>query len=480
MKLRQAAAAILLAPALPALAAGAANAPGAPSVAIETYSLDNGMKVILSEDHAFPVIGYAITYGVGSRAEAPGRSGFAHLFEHMMFQGTPTVGKGEFFKYIENNGGVLNGSTHVDYTNYYAELPSHRLEMALWLESDRMRSLAITADNLKNQQEAVKEEKRLGIDNQPYAGALVTDLSEAAFRNRANSHSTIGSFDDLNAATVDDVASFFRTYYAPNNATLVVAGDFDPAEAKKLVAKYFGDIPKQPRPEAIDTTEPASTAEIRKVVKDPLAPAPAVVVTWRGPERGTRDYYALAILERVLYKGTSSRLYQGLVKGKEVVVQLQGDMGIPNGDYTDYRSPGLMGLFAIYKPSIDADGMVAAVQSEVDRIVKDGVPSEEMERAKVQFRAAAVSALAGTLERTIGLGVYAAVDGDPSRLTSDLPRFLSVTSAEIQKAAAKYLVPSNRVVVEIRPSPEAAASPAAGGKKSDAMDTGTRKEGNRR
>jgi len=447
--------------ALPCLAAAPASS--MPSLPITTFSLPNGMKVVLSEDHAFPVIAYAITYDVGARREVPGRSGFAHLFEHMMYQGSANVGKGEYFKHVESNGGVFNGSTHVDYTNYYAELPAHRLELALWLESDRMRALAINAENLKNQQEAVKEEKRLGIDNQPYAGALVMDLSDIAFKNFANRHSTIGSFDDLNAASVEDVAGFFKTYYAPNNATLVLTGDLDSAEAKKLVTKYFGSIARQPEPAPVETAEPAQTTEVRKVVKDQQAPAPGIVVAWRGPERGTRDYYALAILEHVLYSGTSSRLYQGLVKGKEVVVSLQGDMGFPNGNYLDYRSPALVGVFAIYKPSIDAKGLVATIQEEVDRIVKEGVPAAELDRAKVQFRSDAVRTLTGALRRAVNLGVYAVIDHDASRLTGDFPQFQQVTSAEIQQAASRFLVPGNRVVVEIEPAPEAAPPAATAG-----------------
>jgi predicted Zn-dependent peptidase len=455
------AAAVVLAAAL-SPAQAAPSGPSLPVIPLSTYALDNGMKVVLSEDHAFPVIATSIDYGVGSRAEARGRSGFAHLFEHMMYQGTPNVGKGEYFKYVEGNGGVFNGSTHVDYTNYYAELPAHRLALAIWLEADRMRSLSINAENLKNQQEAVKEEKRLSFDNQPYASALVSDLGEIAFKNYANRHSGIGSFDDLNAASVADVASFFKTYYAPNNATFVLVGDFDPAEARRLIQEQFGSIPRQPASGPVDTSEPTASAEVHKLVKDAHAPAPGVVVSWRGPARGSRDYYALAILEKVLFDGTSSRLYQDLVKGKEIALSLQGDMGIFNGDFTEYRSPGLYGLFVIYKPATDANGIVGAVQGEVDRIAKEGVPAEELGRAKVQFRSQVVRTLTGTLERAVNLGIYAVVDGDPAKLTADLVKFLDVTSADIQKAASAYLVPSNRVVLEIQPAPDGGAAPSTG------------------
>jgi len=445
--------AALLAAAPVTLALPAATGSAVPSVPLTTFTLDNGLKVVLSEDHAFPVIAYSIDYAVGSRAEPRGRSGFAHLFEHMMFQGTPNVGKGEYFKYVESNGGIFNGSTHEDYTNYYAEFPAHRLELAIWLEADRMRSLAINAENLRNQQEAVKEEKRQFIDNQAYADAFANQLTDLAFKNYANQHSTIGSFDDLNAASVKDVQDFFTTYYAPNNATLVLVGDFDPDEARRLVTREFGSIPRQPAPTAVDSTEPPSSGEVRRVVRDAQAPTPGVLVAWRGPARGSTDYYALAVLEGILFDGSSSRLYQDLVKGREVAVAIQGDMGLPGGDYVEYRSPGLFGLFVTYKPSIDARGIVGAVRSEIDRIAKEGVPADELARAKVQFRSQVVRGLASTLDRATRLGIYAAVDGDASRMTADIPRFLGVSSADIRKAAAQFLVESNRVVIEVQPAP---------------------------
>jgi predicted Zn-dependent peptidase len=437
--------------------AGAATAAedaraGLPKIPIETFTLPNGLNIVLSEDHAFPVVAYSLTYGVGSRAEIEGRSGFAHLFEHMMYQGSANVAKGEYFKHVESNGGVFNGQTHVDYTNYYAELPAHKLELALWLEADRMRSLAITAENLANQQEAVKEEKRLGLDNQPYASALVVSLYETAFTRHANRHSVIGSFDDLNAASVEDVAAFFKTYYAPNNAVLTLVGDFERAEARSLVEKHFGGIPSQPRPPAVETSEPPSTAEKRITVQDAHAPSPGLVVGWRGPDRGSRDYYALGILEPILYDGASSRLYQSLVKGKEVAVAIQGSMGFPLGTYADYRSPALMALFVIYKPSVDASALTGLVQEEVDRIAKNGVPADEIARAKVKFRSTVFRGLTGTLERAISLGTYARLDGDPRRLTEDLARFLDVTPAEIREAASRFLTTSNRIVVDIQPA----------------------------
>jgi zinc protease len=225
-------------------------------IPIEKYTLSNGMRVIISPDRSVPVVTVYLIYGVGARDEERGRTGFAHLFEHMMFQGSENAPKGMHFKLVESNGGSLNGSTHPDYTDYFEVLPSNKLALGLWLEADRMRALAINEANLDNQKEAVKQERRLSFDNQPYATAVVDRWPELAFRNWQNSHSLIGSFEDLNAATVEDVARFFRTHYAPNNAVLVIAGDVETEEARRLVEEHFGDIPPQPRPDAPDLSEP--------------------------------------------------------------------------------------------------------------------------------------------------------------------------------------------------------------------------------
>ena len=229
------------------------------TVPFEKYKLKNGLRVVLSQDNAVPVVAVYLTYGVGARSEEKGRTGFAHLFEHMMFEGSANVPKGAHFKFVESNGGAMNGSTHADLTDYFEVLPSNKLPVALWLESDRMRSLAITPENLANQKEAVKQERRLSFDNQPYNTAIIDRWPDVAFRNWQSSHSLIGSFEDLNAASVEDVARFFKTYYAPNNAVLAVAGDIRIAEAKKLIDTYFSDIPAQPQPKNPDMTEPPQT-----------------------------------------------------------------------------------------------------------------------------------------------------------------------------------------------------------------------------
>src|SRR5438309_4518147 len=237
-------------------------------VPFEKYTLKNGMRVILSQDNIVPVVAVYITYNVGSRSEEKGRTGFAHLFEHMMFQGSANAPKSVHFQTVEANGGSLNGSTHPDFTDYFELLPSNKLAVGLWLESDRMRSLASNDANLTNQKEAVKEERRLSFDNRPYNTAIVDVWPQLAFQNWQSSHSLIGSFEDLNAASVDDVAKFFKTYYAPNNAVMVIVGDIQIPAAKKLIEDYFGDIPAQPKPERPDLSEPADPKARSEVYHD--------------------------------------------------------------------------------------------------------------------------------------------------------------------------------------------------------------------
>ena len=253
-----------------------------PPTAIKQFTLANGLRVILCEDHVSPVVSVALYYDVGSRNEKTGRTGFAHLFEHMMFQGSENVPKAAHFQYIFNAGGTMNGTTSTERTNYFETLPASHLPLALWLESDRMRSLKVTQENLDNQRNAVQEEKRLRYDNQPYVNAFLR-INELIFKNPANAHSTIGSMEDLDAATIDDVQEFFRIYYAPNNAVLTIAGDFEEQEALTLVRHYFESIPSQPTPPPVDVSEPEDVAQTQEIFYDKLAPAPAFVLGWKIP-----------------------------------------------------------------------------------------------------------------------------------------------------------------------------------------------------
>ena len=313
-----------------------------PPTPIEQFTLPNGLRVILNQDQAVPVVSVAVYYDVGSRNERHGRTGFAHLFEHMMFQGSENVPKAAHFQYIFNAGGTMNGTTSTERTNYFETLPANHLPLALWLESDRMRSLKVTQENLDNQRNAVQEEKRLRYDNQPYVNAFLR-INELIFNNPANAHSTIGSMEDLDDATINDVREFFRIFYAPNNAVLSVAGDFEGSEARSLIEKYFSDIPRQPDPPAVDVSETDEVAVREEIFLDKLAPAPAFVLGWKIPARRTPEFYAISLAGELLFEGDSSRLYQKLVKGDESVVSIQGGLD-------ERRGPSALYVFALPKP----------------------------------------------------------------------------------------------------------------------------------
>ncbi|HEU4768259.1 MAG TPA: insulinase family protein [Pyrinomonadaceae bacterium] len=428
-----------------------------PPTSIEELTLDNGLRVVFSQDHAIPVVSIAVYYDVGSRNEKEGRTGFAHLFEHMMFQGSENVPKAAHFQYIFNAGGTMNGTTSTERTNYFETLPSNYLPLALWLESDRMRSLKVTQENLDNQRNAVQEEKRLRYDNQPYVNAFLR-MNELIFSNPANSHSTIGSMEDLDAATIDDVREFFRIYYAPNNAVLSIVGDFDIAEARALVEKYFSNIPAQPLPPPVDVTEPEAVAVPSEEFPDPLAPAPAFVLGWKIPARRTRDFYALSLGGTLLFEGDSSRLYQNLVKGDESVISIEGGID-------ERRGPSALYIFALPKPGPDVNNIRDQIFQEIHRIATDGPTEDEMEKLRNSLCNDAVRGRQSTMYRAQRIAEFALYDSDPRLVDSELDHYLSITASDIKDAVARYVDIDNRVVLDIVPAPEgeqadvAAASP---------------------
>ena len=425
-----------------------------PVTPIEQFTLDNGLRVVLNEDHSVPVVSVAVYYDVGSRNEREGRTGFAHLFEHMMFQGSENVPKAAHFQYVSNAGGTMNGTTSSERTNYFQTLPANQLPLALWLESDRMRSLSVTQENLDNQREAVKEEKRLRYDNQPYVNGFLR-LFEMSFKNPANAHSTIGSMEDLDAATVEDIQEFFRIYYAPNNAVLSLAGDFDRAEAQKLIEKYFATIPRQPEPPPVDVSEPDEVAQTRDIFVDKLAPVPAFAIGWKIPPRRTPDCYALSLASNLLFEGESARLYQKLVKGEESVVQIQGGLD-------ERRGPS--GLFIVVIPKPDRDGVQIreSLLREIHDLASAGPSTEEMEKLRNNLFNGSVRGRQSSIFRAQQLAEFALYDGDPELFNTDLENYLSVTPAQIRDAVARHLDTDNRVLLEIVPGPlEAAAEPAA-------------------
>jgi len=425
------------------------------TIPIEQYQLKNGLRVILSKDNTVPVVTVYMIYDVGARSEEKGRTGFAHLFEHMMFEGSANAPKGTHFAAVESNGGTLNGSTHPDFTDYFEVLPSNKLATALWLESDRMRSLAINEENLKNQKEAVKQERRLSFDNQPYATAIVDIWPTLMYGNWQSSHSLIGSFEDLNASSVADVAKFFKTYYAPDNAALVIVGDIQSADARKLIETYFGDIPSQPQPKHPDMTEPADFQGRTEVHKDPLAKVPGVIIGYPGPKRRSPDYYAIIMIDAILTAGDSARFRMDLVKGKQSVVQYEANLAWPFGNSLDYRDPEDYGIFVLYNPNFTATQIVDQVQEEFAKLQNQGIEAKDLERVKTQLRASIIKDMQSSLSRARALAQYAIVDGDPALINTELDRMLAVTSAQIQAAAKKYFVAQKRSVLEIAPAPGA-------------------------
>jgi zinc protease len=425
-----------------------------PATPIEQFILDNGLRVVLNEDTSVPVVSVAVYYDVGSRNEREGRTGFAHLFEHMMFQGSENVPKAAHFQYISNAGGTMNGTTSSERTNYFETLPANQLPLALWLESDRMRSLNVTQENLDNQREAVKEEKRLRYDNQPYVNGFLR-LFEMSFKNHANAHSTIGSMEDLDAATVEDVREFFRVYYAPNNAVLAIAGDFDPAETRALIDRYFATIPRQPEPPPVDVSEPPEVAETHDTFLDKLAPVPAFALGWKVPPRRTPEFYSLSLASHLLFEGESARLYQKLVKGEESVVQIQGGID-------ERRGPSGLFIVVIPKPDRDCAQIRESILKEIDDLVSAGPSAEEMEKLRNNLFNGAVRSRQSSQFRAQQLAEFALYDGDPELFNTDLQNYLNVTPAQIRDAVANHLATNNRVLLEIVPAPpEVQASPAA-------------------
>ena len=411
---------------------------------IEEYSLENGLRVVLNRDDAVPVVAVAVYFNVGSRNEREGRTGFAHLFEHMMFQGSENVPKAGHFQFIMKAGGTMNGTTSSERTNYFETLPASQLPLALWLESDRMRSLAVTQENLDNQREAVKEEKRLRYDNQPYR-QIFDLINEMIYKNFANSHSTIGSMEDLDDATVHDVQEFFRIYYAPNNAVLVISGSFDPKTAKQLVDSYFGDIPTQALPEDIDVSEPSEVAETYREWEDKLAPFPAFLIGWKIPPRRTPKFNALYLAGKTLYDGDSSRLYQKLVKGDESVIQLFG--------FTDERrGPSSIFIGAIPKPEMDLSKIRAAIMSEVRNISEHGPTADEMQKMHNQLINDTVRMRQSSMTRAQHIAEYTLYDGDPALINMELDELLNVTPDQIRDAVREYLNTDNRSLLDVVPA----------------------------
>lgn len=430
---------------------GDADAKAAPRIAVKfsEVTLSNGLRVMLSEDHSAPVIALNVTYDVGSRNEKAGRTGFAHLFEHMMFKGSQNVGSGEHFYQIYSNGGTMNGSTSEDRTNYFETLPANQLEMALYLEADRMRSLAINQKNLDNQRNAVQEERRQSVDNQPYGKG--NEIFQALiYDNFAYKHSTIGSMDDLNAATVADVEEFFRIYYAPNNAVMTLVGDFKAGDALRLIKKLFGDIHRQPAPPAVDMNEPKQTAERREVIPDTLARLPELNIAYKGVVGNTPDFYALQVLSSVLQNGQSSRLYQSLVQDKALVSSISSQID-------ERRGVGAFYISATPLPGKKSEDVETAIYAEIDRLQHEFVADWELQKASNLARLSYLNRIRSAQSRATQLSLYKVFYNDANLLNTRLDKLKAVTREDLKRVAQQYLQPAVRTLVLITPQNDSPA-----------------------
>jgi zinc protease len=413
--------------------------------------LKNGLRVIISEDHSAPTYSIAVQYNVGSRDERKGRTGFAHLFEHMMFKGSENVGQNEHPYLVFMNGGGMNGTTNKDRTLYFETLPANQLDLGLFLEADRMRSLEITKANLDNQRNAVQEERRSGVDNQPY-GKTFEAIDELAYENFAYEHSVIGSMADLSAASVEDVAAFFKTYYAPGNAVIGIVGDVDTKTTLAKLEKYFGAIPAQPAPGKVDMTEPPQAEERRLSLEDGLARLSRIDMAYKVPDSADPDSEALGVLATILSSGRSSRFYQSIVRQK----QLSTGVSVFS---EESRGPGLFRVSGTVLPGKTLADLEAAIDAEIERVKTEPLADWEIEKARTGARRSFVNTLGSSLGKAIQLSQDALFYDQPDRINTREERMAKVTAAEVQRVARKYLVKTGRTVVLTVPK---AAAPKGG------------------
>jgi len=419
-------------------------------VPVEYYKLPNGLRVVLSEDHTAPTVTVAVYYHIGFRIEPKDRTGFAHLFEHMMFQGSDNLGKMEFIKLVQQNGGVLNGSTRFDFTNYFEIVPSNKLETVLWAEADRMHGLAVNEDNLKNQQGVVGNEVKVNVLNRPYGGFPWLDMPQYANVNWYNAHNFYGDLHDIEAATLQDVQSFFKEYYAPDNAALAVVGDFDPAQAKEFVSKYFGPIAASKRPPLPDISEPTQEKEKKSSKVDPQAQRPAIAFAYHMPKRNTPEYYAMGLLDQILIEGDDSLLHQELVKKRGYTAEVEGGINLLGNMY-NYDGPMLWIVDLYHDQNVTPDQIMQASDSVLEQVRNKPVDKATLDRALVKMR----SSFYDDVESLFGFGradllaSFALFDDDPARINTLESQFQKITPEIIQKTAQQYLQPNNRTILVV-------------------------------
>jgi zinc protease len=422
-------------------------------IAMENSTLANGLKVVIAPDSSAPVVTVGVYYKIGFRLEPQGRSGFAHLFEHMMFQGSANAPKMQHIKLINSSGGLLNGSTHYDVTNYFESVPSNALERVLWLEADRMRALKVDDENLRNQRDVVKEEVRVNVMNQPYGGFPWLDLPPVAFRNWANAHNFYGDFADLDAADLADVQAFFKTYYVPNNAVLLVLGDVKAEEGLAAAQKYFADIPAGPPPPFADPTEPEQNEERRGSVEEKFGNLPALAVGYTVPQRRTSEWCAMTLLDQALHGGRAGRIYRDLVLEKQIAVEADGGID----DIFGYNGPTQMVTRILHKPEFSSEKTLAEFDAVIRDVQDAGIGEDELQQLKAKWRSDYFSTLEGGRGGMPRYGLmhllacFTLFDNEPQLVNTILEGFLAVKREEIQAVARKYLRPEKRAVVFRRP-----------------------------
>ncbi|HZJ20717.1 MAG TPA: pitrilysin family protein [Pricia sp.] len=420
-------------------------------VPVDYYTLDNGLKVILSQDKTSPTAIVAVYYNIGFRIEPKDRTGFAHLFEHMMFQGSENLPKGEFDKLVTYNGGVLNGSTRFDFTNYFEIVPSNQLEPMLWAEADRMKGLNIDQESLTNQQGVVKNEVKVNVLNQPYGGFPWLDMPQYANENWYNAHNFYGDLGDLDSANLEDVAGFFKTYYSPNNAALSVVGDFEVEETKKWIEKYFGDIPSAELPPQPDIAEAKQEKQKEFVKNDSLANKPAIALAYHMPQRNSPEYFAMGLLDQILVQGDNSLLVQKLENEKGFTSDVSGGINYL-GNMFNYKGPMLWMYDFTYDNNTSREDVLAAID-EVMADLKANISQETLDRAVVKIRSQLYDEIGGTfgLGRADLLATFALFDDNPQRINTLEGEFKKITPETVKKTIDDYLIDSNRTVLTVNP-----------------------------
>ena len=420
-------------------------------VPVTYYTLDNGLKVILSEDATSPTAIVAVYYNIGFRNEPRDRTGFAHLFEHMMFQGSDNLGKMEFIKLVQENGGILNGSTRFDFTNYFEIVPSHKLETMLWAEADRMKGLNISQENLENQQGVVKNEVKVNVLNQPFGGFPWLDMPQYANENWYNAHNFYGDLEDLDAASLEDVSSFFDTFYAPNNAAISVVGDIDIAQTKAWIETYFGSIPAATLPPEPDISESRQEAERYFMKNDSLANKPALALAYHMPERNTPEYYAMGLLDQILIQGDNSLLVQKLENEKGFTSDVSGGINYL-GNMFNYKGPMLW----MYDFTFDDPQSKEAIMQSIDSVMtglRDQIDQQMLDQAIVKIRSQLYDDIGGTfgLGRADLLCSFALFDDNPDRINTLEDEFKKIDVETVKNTIDNYLRTSNRTVLEVNP-----------------------------